>query len=202
MAAGLTLFGAGIGCGGSSSNSTASFGLPGGRATAAQVAQGRYLVVSSGCGDCHSQGGSDPSSPTWLSGYRGGNGPGIFQLGPTTTVYAANISPDNATGIGALSDQSIFNVLRYGWDPASPPNAGAAQHYVAPIMPWASFRHKTDAELWAIVAYLKHGAGAVSNAVPETVGAPPDFWAGASSEAAVGPLNVAPYPAGVESFHP
>jgi len=202
--AALAIFGVGassltVGCGGNSDDPL-SVGLPTGKATMDQVERGRVLVTSSGCGDCHSGGSSNPASANWLSGYHTGDGPGVFQLGPSTTVYAANISPDGPTGIGMHSDQEIYNVLKFGYDPESP--AGGPQQYVAPVMPWASFRHKSDEDLWAIVAYLKHGAGAVSNAVPENVGVPPDNWAAASSEAAVGPATTPSFPTGAEHFNP
>lgn len=205
IAGATVLFGAGIGssmvgCGGSSASVGGVMGLPTAKATAAQVSRGRMLVTSSGCGDCHSGGTSNPASSHWLTGYKAGDNAGAFQLGPTTTVYAANISPDGTTGIGGHTDQQIFNVLKFGFDPDSP--AGGPQQYVAPVMPWASFRHKSDEDLWAIVAYLKHGAGAVTNTVPANVGVPPDNWAAASSEAAVGPATTPSYPAGVEVFNP
>jgi len=203
--AAFALFGFGAssvltGCGGSSDDNALAVGLPTGKATMDQVARGRILVTSSGCGDCHSAGGSDPSAANWLTGYHTGDGPGVFQLGPATTIYAANITPDATTGIGAHSDQEIYNVLKFGYDPDSP--AGGPQEYVAPIMPWASFRHKSDADLWAIVAYLKHGMNGVTNAVPENVGEPPDHWAASSSEAAVGPAVSPAFPAGNEHFNP
>jgi len=202
--AALALFGVGAsslttGCGGSSDGNSLAVGLPTGKATLDQVQRGRQLVVTSGCGDCHGRGGNDPSAATWLSGYHAGDGPGVFQLGPATTIYAANITPD-ATGIAGDSDQAIFNVLRHGWDPDSP--AAGPQEYVAPIMPWASFRHLSDADTWAIVAYIKHGLGAVSNTVPDNAGEPPDHWAAASSEAAVGPAATPAFPSGNEHFMP
>ncbi len=188
------------GCGGSDSKVSASVGLPSGKATMEQVAMGRVLVASSGCGDCHGQGSNNPASANWLSGYHTGDQIGIFQLGPATTVYAANITPDMTNGLGSFSDQSIYNALKFGFDPMSP--AGGPQEYLAPVMPWASFRHKSDADLWAIVAYLKHGVGANANAVTANVGVPPDKWAGASSPGAVGPAQNPSYPAGAETFAP
>lgn len=202
--AALAIFGAGAssittGCGGSSDSGSLAVGLPTGKATMDQVERGRHLVITSGCGDCHGQGGNDPSAANWLSGYHAGDSTGVFQLGPTTTVYAANLTP-SASGIAGDSEQAIFNVLRHGWHPDSP--AGGPQEYVAPIMPWASFRHLSDADTWAIVAYLKHGLGAVDNTVPANVGEPPDHWASASSEAAVGPAVTPAFPAGNEHFAP
>ena len=38
-------------------------------------------------------------------------------------------------------------------------------------MPWPAFRHKPDDELWAIIAYVKHGIKPVNNAVPAGISA-------------------------------
>lgn len=202
------------GCGGSSSDNSNN-GLPNGRATLSQVQQGRQVVTSSACADCHGQGLNDPSSPTWLAGYltsEGGNGPGIFQLGPFT-VYAANITPDTTNGIGKYTDRQIYNALKHGLDPASTPdvvitgdtpgqgNFPSQPHYLAPIMPWGSWRHKSDSDLWAIVAYLKHGIKANSNAVPDGT-APPDFWASSVTASQIGPVDFPAYPATSEVFSP
>jgi mono/diheme cytochrome c family protein len=187
-------------------------GLPNGPASSDQVAQGRYLVASSGCVDCHGHGHNDPSDSQWLSGYLTGGATGAFQIGPFKT-YAKNLTPDVNTGIGKLSDRQIFNALRYGLDPDNTPgvmitsnvpgqgNFPAAPQYLAPPMPWPSWRHKTDGDLWAIVAYLKHGIKPVNNQVPDSQD-PPDHWAGGYTPDKIGPYPLTPYPAGNETFQP
>ena len=217
LAAGLTvcLFVAAlVGCGDSNSSSN-SGGLPNGPATLSQVQQGRALVTSLSCADCHNRGKDDPTDPNWLAGYigaAGGQGPGAFQIGPFHT-YAANLTPDKNTGLGNFTDLQIFNALRYGLDPMFTPsvvitsttpgqgNFPTTPHYLAPPMPWPSFRHLSDSDLWAIVAYLKHGIKPVSNSVPASQG-PPDFWASSYTTQAVGPPTFPPYPTGNEQFTP
>src|SRR5207245_2074830 len=100
----------------------------------------------------------------WLAGYLPGTPGQPFQVG-TFKTYAANLTPDKDFGLGAVSDRQIFNALRYGLDPKETPdvvitsnvpgqgNFPAAPEYLPPPMPWPAFRHKTDEELWAIVAY-------------------------------------------------
>jgi len=187
-------------------------GLPNGPATAAQILQGRVLVASSGCEGCHSNGRVDPSDPVWLSGYHAGTPGQPFQIGPFKT-YPANLTPDKQTGIGDHSDRQIFNALRYGLDPEDSPdvtitsnlpgqgNFPADPHYLAPPMPWPSFRHMSDENLWAMVAYLKHGIKPIVNAVPDSEG-PPDHWASAYTPAAIGPYPLPPYPAASEAPNP
>jgi hypothetical protein len=187
-------------------------GLPNGPATADQVLRGRALVVSNGCSDCHNRGPDNPSDPNWLAGYLP-NTPGQpFQIGPFLT-YPKNLTPDMATGVGMNTERQLFNGLRYGLDPDNTPdvvitstvpgqgNYPANPQYLAPPMPWPSFRHKTDDELWAIVAYLKHGIKPVSNAVPPSQD-PPDHWASSYTPDKIGPYPLPAYPAGNETFTP
>jgi hypothetical protein len=189
--------------------------LPDGPATMEQVEQGRHLVLTSGCTDCHSHGKVDPNDPQWLSGFvqtRDANAGLPFHIGPFTT-YPANLTPERTTGLGRFSERRIFNALRWGLDPEEAPdmaitsnvpgqgNFPAVPHYLAPPMPWPSFRHKTDAELWAIVAYLEHGVKPVTNKVHDSEG-PPDFWASAYSPGLIGPFPAPSYPAASEAFQP
>jgi hypothetical protein len=187
-------------------------GLPNGPATSDQVLHGRYIVTSNGCIDCHSQGIDDPNNPNWLAGFVTGGTTGSFQIGPFKT-YAKNLTPDVATGIGMHTERQIFNALRYGLAPDDTPdgvitstvpgqgNFPATPHYLAPPMPWPAIRNMSDDDLWAIVAYLKHGIKPVSNAVPDSQ-APPDFWASSYTPNKIGPYPLPAYPAGNETFTP
>jgi hypothetical protein len=193
------------GCGGSSSSS--SSGLPGSKANLAQVEQGRQIVTSFGCVDCHSHGKNDPTDPAWMDGHITGEANGIFAIGPFNT-YCPNLTPDVATGIGGFTDRQIFNALRYGLDPSNTPdevitptNFPTTPFYLAPPMPWTSTRHLSDSDTWAVVAYLKHGIKAVTNTVPDSTG-PPDHWASSYTTAAVGPASFPGYPEGNEQFTP
>lgn len=200
------------GCGGSTNNS--GLGFSGGTATNAQVQRGRYLVTTMDCSGCHSGSINNPGSATWLSGYTGaamGSGPGAFQLGPFW-VYAANLTP-SASGLAGFTDLQVFNALKHGLDPADTPstvitgdtpgsgNFPASPVYLAPIMPWASFRHIADEDLWAIVAYIKHGIKPVSNTVVAGT-SPGDHWASSVTDDQVGPKTLPSYPAAGESFNP
>lgn len=199
------------GCG--SSNGTAAVtGLPGSAATQAQVQAGRALVLNHSCTDCNNRGNDDPSSANWMAGYLPGTPGQPFLIGPFKT-YPANLTPDVATGIGGHTDRQIYNALKFGLDPGTTPdvvitsttpgqnNFPATPHYLAPPMPWPAWRHETDANLWAIVAYLKHGIKSVPNTVPPSQG-PPDFWAGAYSPNIIGPADIPAYPTASEQFTP
>ena len=148
------------------------------------VTRGRALVLNHGCGDCH--GGFDnPAAAGFLAGMRSPQQE--FTIGPFKT-RPRNITPDNATGIGRFTERQIFNSLRYGLRPGETPdvditsttpgqgNFPANPKYLAPPMPWFSFRHMSDQELRDIATYLKRGLKPVSNKVADSDG-PPDFWA-------------------------
>jgi hypothetical protein len=215
LVAGGAIFGfslvAAPGCGGTGNSNTGGIGPFGGTATLAQVLRGRDVVATHACANCHAQAKNDPNSGTWMAGWTGGQAPGSFQLGPFT-VNASNLTPD-ATGIVAFTPLQIYNALKHGLDPANTPsvvitgdtpgvgNFPSTPHYLAPIMPWNSWRHMTDDDLWATVAYLKHGIKPVSNAVPAGT-EPPDFWASSVTPNIIGPAKFPLYPATNEAFNP
>jgi mono/diheme cytochrome c family protein len=184
--------------------------LPDGPATLEQVNRGRQAVLTRDCAGCHSGARHDPGDPKWLAGSR--NADDFFQIGPFKT-YARNLTPDSLTGLGRISARQIFNALRYGLKPGDTPdvvitsntpgqgNFPATPRYLAVPMPWPSWRHMTDAELWSIAAYLKHGIKPVENKVPDSEG-PPDFWASDYAPGVIGPFPITPYPAANEEFKP
>lgn len=169
-----------------------------------QVLHGRYLVISHACGDCHG-GGSNPAAPGFLTGYDEETNPfGMLPVGDFRT-FARNITPHNTTGIGRFSERQIFNALRYGLRPGETPDVeitsstpGEGNYpqypkYLAPTMPWHSWRHMPDEDLWAIAAYLKRGLKPVEHQVPDSEG-PPDFWAQFASPEMIGSFPAAPFP--------
>jgi mono/diheme cytochrome c family protein len=182
------------------------------------VMRGRDLVMSHDCGACH---GTDagPGAKGWLagnthSGPEYANPQQEFKIGPCALnpgaqpcfiTRAKNLTPDNSTGTGKFSERQIFNALRYGLRPEETPdvtitsttpgkgNFPTNPHYLAPPMPWTSWRHMPDADLWAIAAYIKRGVKPVKNQVMDSEG-PPDFWASAYTPQAVGTHPAPAYP--------
>jgi hypothetical protein len=187
--------------------------------TAQLVQRGRMVMMTHACGECH--GGMDnPSADGWLAGVKS---PDMeFKIGPCAvkpdatpcfTTRPRNLTPDNATGIGRFSERQIFNALRYGLRPEDTPdvvitsmtpgrgNFPANPHYLAPPMPWPSWRHMPDADLWAVAAYLKYGVKAVRNKVADSEG-PPDFWASEYTVEKIGAYPAKPFPTANEAFTP
>lgn len=184
-------------------------------ALAAQVARGRIIVMSHACADCHG-GGSNPSADGYLAGTR--SPIQEFKIGPCAidpnakpcfTTRPRNLTPDNTTGLGRFSERQIFNALRYGLRPGETPdveitstvpgegNFPANPKYLAPPMPWPSFRHMPDQDLWDIAAYLKNGVAPVTNQVQDSDG-PPDFWVSEYTPEKIGSYPLPAFPASKE----
>lgn len=105
---------------------------------------GSYLfTVSRGCG-CHFNRDEEALA--------GGN---RFQL-PTGVVYAANITPHEATGIGSLSERQIATILQTGAGPG---------YQLSPVMPYRDYAALSDEDAMHLAAYLL-SMDPVENQVP------------------------------------
>ncbi len=167
-----------------------------------QILRGRELVIAKACSGCHG-GGPNPLAKGYLAGVMN-PAEDEFQIGPFRT-RPRNLTPDNTTGLGRFSERQIFNSLRYGLRPGETPdveitsttpgqgNFPARPKYLAPPMPWPSWRHMPDSDLWAIAAYLKRGVKPVSNRVADSEG-PPDFWASGFTVEQIGPYPAPAFP--------
>lgn len=113
-----------------------------------RLARGRYLVESVlACSDCHSsRDWSRFGGPVVGPAFAGGDciGP---EGGMPGRVCAPNLTPDPATGIGAWTDGEILRALREGVS-----RDGRA---LFPHMPYLGYRHLSDRDAHAVVAYLR-----------------------------------------------
>lgn len=185
----------------------ASRGLPAGPPTQEQVSLGRQVVLTRDCNACH--GGQSPASEGWLAGKSDPRE--ALPVGDLVT-RPRNLTPDPETGTGRYSERQLFNALRYGLRPEDTPDVeitsdvpGQGNHpanpsYLAPTMPWASWRHLTDEQTWAVVAYLKHGLEPVRHEVPES-DRPADNWASEFTPGKIGRLPLPPFPTANEQLH-
>jgi mono/diheme cytochrome c family protein len=171
------------------------------------IQRGRTLVIHHGCSACHS-GVLDPAGTGFLAGMR--TAAEEFTVEGFKT-RPRNLTPDNETGLGRFSERQIFNALRFGLRPGETPdveitsgtpgkgNFPARPKYLAPPMPWPSWRHLTDQELWDIVAYLKRAVKPVNHKVADSEG-PPDFWASYyANTKKIGPHPAAAFPTSNEA---
>jgi hypothetical protein len=132
--------------------------------------RGKYLVSMIGCNDCHTPlkvgpKGPEPDLSRFLSGHpeQMGSLPAIAPRGPwlwagaaTNTAfsgpwgitYAANLTPDQNTGLGIWTEDMFVKTLRTGR------HMGVSRE-IQPPMPWTAFRNATDEDLKSIYAYLR-----------------------------------------------
>jgi mono/diheme cytochrome c family protein len=117
------------------------------------VERGKYLVEGIvGCGNCHTpQGPNGPMPGKALAGGLEFEHPGFFK------AYSTNITPDPETGIGKWTDAQLKIAIREGRRPDGT--------LIRPPMPFGLYRNMSDADLDAVVAYLRT-VPAVKNTTP------------------------------------
>jgi mono/diheme cytochrome c family protein len=122
----------------------------------ASLERGKVLMEGAvACGNCHT-----PRGPKGeLLADRGLSGGFTFDE-PPFTAHAPNITPDKATGIGRWTDAQLAKAIREGIRPNG--------SVIGPPMPMEFYRHLSDGDLAAIVAYLR-AQPAVANQVPKSV---------------------------------
>jgi mono/diheme cytochrome c family protein len=109
------------------------------------VERGRYLVRHvTGCLVCHSP--LDANDKTRLQAGMEGAGDVVIPQGPGR-VIAPNITPDPDHGIGRWTDDEIARAVREG--------VSRDGHALFPMMPYRNYLAMTDADLGAIIAYLR-----------------------------------------------
>jgi hypothetical protein len=146
------------------------------------IAQGKYLVTTSGCHDCHSpkvmtSNGPELDTTRLLSGHPKNQPLGpivktqdwiLFNntltaaVGPWGVSYAANLTPDD-TGIGNWKYEQFVTAIRRGKYKGLENN-----RMLLPPMPWQMFRSMKDEDLQAIFAYLK-SLPKIENLVPTPI---------------------------------
>ena len=147
----------------------------------AKTARGLYLATVMGCSDCHTPlkmtpTGPEPDATRLLSGHPEQIGAlprstphGAWPVsaaatntafsGPWGVSYAANLTPDQNTGLGIWTEEMFIQALRTG------KHMGTSR-LIAPPMPWPAYRHATDEDLQAIYAYLR-SLPPIPNHVPD-----------------------------------
>jgi hypothetical protein len=135
-----------------------------------RVARGRYLTTVVGCGDCHTPmkmgpKGPEPDMTRFLSGHPEQMGPlpaakpqgawlwagaatNTAFSGPWGVSYAANLTPDQNTGLGIWTEEMFIKAIRSGR------HMGSARE-ILPPMPWPAIRAASDEDLKSIYAYLR-----------------------------------------------
>jgi mono/diheme cytochrome c family protein len=153
---------------------------------AEQVRRGEHLAALGGCSDCHTPKRMTPQGPVpdvsrLLSGHPqneavpavppGALSPGGWMAmanehlsawaGPWGVSYAANLTPDRRTGLGAWTADQFVKTMRTG------KHLGVGRPLLPP-MPVASLAALSDAELRALFAYLQ-SIKPIENQVPQPI---------------------------------
>ena len=149
------------------------------------IALGKYIVSTSGCDDCHTPKIFTDHGPVFdttrsLSGFPQDEvlpsidmnmiGPDKWTatekhlgawVGQWGISYASNLTPDNATGLGTVTEEMFIKTLREG-------KLKGVGRSLLPPMPWGVYGKKTDQDLKAIYAYLQ-SIKPIKNLVPQPV---------------------------------
>ena len=151
-----------------------------------EVRRGEYLAGFGGCSDCHTPKVMTPKGPVpdasrLLSGHpqndavpavpAGALSPGGWMAitnehlsawaGPWGVSFAANLTPDRRTGLGAWTADQFVKTMRTG------KHLGVGRP-VLPPMPIASLAALSDADLRALFAYLQ-SIKPIENQVPQPI---------------------------------
>ena len=152
------------------------------------IQRGAYYVQVAGCHDCHTPlkmgpKGPEPDMSRMLSGHPQGlkmpPAPKLIEApwgwagsltmtafsGPWGVSYAANLTPDKETGLGAWTEAQFLQMVR------SARHLGQGRA-ILPPMPIQNLQAATEADLKAVFAYL-HSIPAVKNKVPAPIAPAP-----------------------------
>lgn len=122
-----------------------------------QVARGKYLVdVVGACTDCHTP--RNATGAPILEQYLAGTE--CFVRLPNESCLNARNLTNHETGLANRSDEEIKRMIRDGVRPAA-----TGEEALFPVMPYYVFHNISDADLDAIVAYLRTVPG-VEKAIP------------------------------------
>jgi mono/diheme cytochrome c family protein len=113
------------------------------------VNYGKYLTNAASCVECHTK--FEKGSLVAGTEFGGGR---EFPFPDGSIVRAANISPDEETGIGGWDDETFVSIFRAHSDSATL-NTKLNPGDFNSIMPWTMFGQMKEEDLKAIFAYLK-----------------------------------------------
>src|SRR5262245_41620961 len=118
----------------------------------AVIERGRYIVRDvAPCASCHAEPSQRKASSTGADVPLAGGY--VFDI-PPGQFYTRNLTPDSATGLGAVSDGAIARALRYG-----------VGHDGRALLPFMEMQGLSDEDLVAVVSYLR-SQPPVHNLVP------------------------------------
>lgn len=123
-------------------------------ASAAQAARGAYLARAGNCMGCHTLPGGEA--------YAGGRGVPT----PFGTIYASNLTPDPASGIGAWSPSEFWRALHNG--------RSRDGHLLYPAFPYPNYTRISRDDSDALFAFLRSQAPSARPNTPNSLRFPFD----------------------------
>jgi mono/diheme cytochrome c family protein len=103
-------------------------------ADAALIAHGKYLATAGDCEACHTAKNGQPFAG------------GLYMDTPFGPIATPNITPDDATGIGKITDDQFYRVFHAG--------IGMNGEHLYPVMPFPWYTKVSRDDVMAIKAYL------------------------------------------------
>ncbi len=121
--------------------------------------RGKYLATHvANCIECHSTHDMTKFSGPIVPGTEGGGGFAFDQkLGLPGVLYARNITPDSATGIGTWTDEEVLRAMTHG--------ISKNGDTLFPLMPYPNMNRMAKEDLLSILAYIRT-LKPISNKVP------------------------------------
>lgn len=113
------------------------------------LAYGKYLAISSGCIECHTQ---QEKGQMVGEAYAGGF---EFPLRDGSIVRSANITPDPESGIGHMSREAFLHRFKNYADPAYKSADCSNKGSFQSVMPWTMYAGMQEQDLAAIHRYLQ-----------------------------------------------
>lgn len=137
------------------------------------LAHGKYIATIAGCTDCHTPYKAEYQDPKALTlqqiqtlAFNGNDtldtdkflsGGRPFDLGPAGVVFTKNLTSDKDTGLGNWTDEQIKIAAKTGLD--------IEGKTLFPVMPYHVYNGMADADIDAVVAYIR-SVKAIKNEVP------------------------------------
>lgn len=113
------------------------------------LAYGQYIFTAAACNECHTK--KEKGAPVAGMELAGGF---EFSIGSGGIVRSANITPDNETGIGKLTESEFLQKFKH-YNDSSYLNPIIKKNTINTVMPWMMYRNMKEQDLKALFAYIK-----------------------------------------------
>ena len=113
------------------------------------LAYGQYIFTAAACNECHTK--KEKGAPVAGMELAGGF---EFSIGSGGIVRSANITPDNETGIGKLTESDFLQKFKH-YNDSSYLNPSIKKNTFNTVMPWMMYRNMKEQDLKSLFSYIK-----------------------------------------------